>query len=241
MLKKCKRCQEVKPDSEYYRSARGLNLHPYCKPCARLLSLEQAARNRMKNATVDKSGFKTCPVCKVVRPKIHFAAHRSAPDGLASICRVCRRTEKGKPKKVKVAANLADPLVIEKLRQERRDYFADLYRRSPELRAKRKAAAAKRRHRKKNLPCTLTGAQWKLILDLQGNRCAMCKIRFDMWTPPTKDHVKPMVMRGGLTIDNVQALCKSCNCSKQDEFTDYRTRRHKQEVARLLGRVNEAS
>ncbi len=71
-----------------------------------------------------------------------------------------------------------------------------------------------RRVRLLKTPCTLTLLQWKKILETQGNKCAICGKRFCKSRPPTKDHIIPLSKGGGLTFENVQALCRSCNSSK---------------------------
>lgn len=71
-----------------------------------------------------------------------------------------------------------------------------------------------RRARYNNTPCTLTLQQWEKILESQGNKCAICGKQFCKSRQPTKDHIIPLSKGGGLTFENVQALCHSCNSSK---------------------------
>ena len=75
-----------------------------------------------------------------------------------------------------------------------------------------------RRARLLKTPCTLTLIQWEKILETQGNKCAICGKRFCKSRPPTKDHIVPLSKGGGLTFENVQALCVSCNASKQNKL-----------------------
>lgn len=70
------------------------------------------------------------------------------------------------------------------------------------------------RARKKNLEATLTAEQWDCILKTQNNRCNMCGKKFTAKRQPTQDHIIPMMHNGSYTSDNIQALCKSCNSSK---------------------------
>jgi 5-methylcytosine-specific restriction endonuclease McrA len=71
-----------------------------------------------------------------------------------------------------------------------------------------------RRSNSNKSPCTLTTIQWEKILESQGNKCAICGNRFCKSRPPTKDHIVPLSKGGGFTFENVQALCRSCNSSK---------------------------
>lgn len=81
-----------------------------------------------------------------------------------------------------------------------------------------KAAKARENHKRRinnnESKNTLTLAQWNKILDQQGNRCATCKKPFNKKREATRDHIIPLSAGGGLTFENVQALCRSCNCKK---------------------------
>jgi hypothetical protein len=76
------------------------------------------------------------------------------------------------------------------------------------------------RHRRRSAQqktiCTLTLKQWGKILTLQNNKCAECGREFTSELKPTKDHIIPLSLGGGLTFGNVQALCRSCNSIKHD-------------------------
>jgi hypothetical protein len=89
---------------------------------------------------------------------------------------------------------------------------------------KGKLIVAKSRHNRqkhhKINDCSLTLEQWNKIVLLQRNTCAMCGIEFTDECKPTKDHIVPLSKGGGLTFENTQALCRSCNCKKNDKL-DY--------------------
>lgn len=72
----------------------------------------------------------------------------------------------------------------------------------------------RRRDNLKQTECSLTIEQWNKILSNQGNKCAMCGKRFCKSRPATKDHIIPVSKGGGFTFENIQALCGSCNSSK---------------------------
>jgi len=88
------------------------------------------------------------------------------------------------------------------------------YHSSPEGHCTLNRANHKRRARAKNTEATLTAEQWETILKIQGNCCNVCGKRFTKKRPPTIDHIIPLSEGGGLTFENVQALCKSCNSRK---------------------------
>lgn len=88
------------------------------------------------------------------------------------------------------------------------------YRKSPQGKITVARHLHKRRCLSKQTPCTLTLLQWEKILKSQNNRCAICGKRFCKSRKPEKDHIIPLSKGGGLTFENVQALCKHCNISK---------------------------
>jgi 5-methylcytosine-specific restriction endonuclease McrA len=89
-----------------------------------------------------------------------------------------------------------------------------------------KVITARYRHRRRKMaassPCTLTAREWTEILGIQKNKCARCKRRFTPFLKPQKDHIVPLSKGGGLTMQNCQALCRSCNSRKGVGDTDYR-------------------
>ena len=102
-------------------------------------------------------------------------------------------------------------------REENKDKIALQYKKYGQSEAG-KLSNARKLHKRRSLlkqtSCTLTLLQWEKILDTQGNKCAICGKRFCKSRPPTKDHIVPLSKGGGLTFENVQALCHSCNSSK---------------------------
>jgi len=88
------------------------------------------------------------------------------------------------------------------------------YHSSPKGHLKINRANHKRRARIKNTEATLTVEQWENILMIQSNHCNVCGKRFTKKRPPTIDHIIPVSRGGGLTYENIQALCKSCNSRK---------------------------
>lgn len=83
---------------------------------------------------------------------------------------------------------------------------------------------AKRRERVSDAPNTLTLEQWNQILTKQNNCCNGCNTSFKSILP-TKDHVIAVTNGGGLTKDNTQALCKSCNSIKGGRTMSYLIKR----------------
>lgn len=60
----------------------------------------------------------------------------------------------------------------------------------------------------------VTPEEFERIVKNQHNKCNMCGRRFCKSRPATMDHVVPLSKNGAHSSDNIQALCRSCNSSK---------------------------
>jgi hypothetical protein len=76
-----------------------------------------------------------------------------------------------------------------------------------------------RRARIKGNGGTFTVKQWRDLCEKYGNKCLRCG-RTDQKL--TIDHVIPIVLGGLNVIENIQPLCRSCNCKKNKKHIDYR-------------------
>jgi len=56
------------------------------------------------------------------------------------------------------------------------------------------------------------------VISTHGSACLSCGDETDI----TMDHVKPIAIGGGNTVDNLQPLCRSCNSKKGTKEKDYR-------------------
>jgi 5-methylcytosine-specific restriction endonuclease McrA len=74
-------------------------------------------------------------------------------------------------------------------------------------------AAQRRRARLAGVPCTLTAAEWRAIVEHFNGACAYC-LRTDR--PLTQEHVVAIAAGGAHTADNVVPACQSCNSRKHD-------------------------
>jgi hypothetical protein len=52
-VKRCPRCGQVKPASQFYRHRRSLRTSPYCRPCTRAASREAHRRRRQDSASAE--------------------------------------------------------------------------------------------------------------------------------------------------------------------------------------------
>jgi 5-methylcytosine-specific restriction endonuclease McrA len=76
----------------------------------------------------------------------------------------------------------------------------------------------KRRAIKAGLSEHYTEPEWLALVESYDSVCLACGVKTRM----TPDHVIPLSLGGKDTIDNIQPLCRSCNCSKGARTTDYR-------------------
>lgn len=88
----------------------------------------------------------------------------------------------------------------------------------PEIIARRRAYDLNRAARKKNLPNTLTKAQFKRCLQWWEYRCAYCGQHESVKGVLQADHFIPLTAGDcpGTTAQNIVPACKSCNVSKND-------------------------
>lgn len=69
-----------------------------------------------------------------------------------------------------------------------------------------------------NIEISLSLSQWEKIVAQQRYRCALCGEKFTDSDPPTDDLIIPVAKKGELTLENTQAVHKSCNSRKRDRI-----------------------
>jgi 5-methylcytosine-specific restriction endonuclease McrA len=79
------------------------------------------------------------------------------------------------------------------------------------------AAAGNRRRAMLKAGGTFTKDEWLDLCARYDYKCASCGKE-----EQTVDHIIPLSVGGLNIIDNIQPLCKSCNCSKGAKTIDYR-------------------
>lgn len=208
--KVCTRCGEEKDLSEFYKEKRAKDgKTSHCKVCDLKLSREYYIKHsdviKKRSEVYYKEHIVEILKKNSVRwsknKAIHSERRKATYDSIRSRVRVYHREYYLKNSEV--------------VRQKLRDY-----RSTPNGMLVKRKSDHKRRDIMKESETTLTSEQWNKILSNQGNKCAMCGKRFCKSRKPTIDHIIPVSKGGGLTYENVQALCKSCNCSKNSKL-DY--------------------
>ena len=78
----------------------------------------------------------------------------------------------------------------------------------------------KRRARKNNAKGSHTYDEWLLLKKQYGYKCPCCG-KIEPEIELTEDHIVPLSKGGSDYIENIQPLCKSCNCKKHTKIIKY--------------------
>ena len=105
---------------------------------------------------------------------------------------------------------------VRKSGESKQVYHRRYCERHPDLIAHLKA---RRYARKKGAEGSHTLQEWNDLKSSYDNCCCAC----GNMTTLTKDHIIPLVKGGSDYIENIQPLCKSCNCKKNTKIVNYKT------------------
>jgi hypothetical protein len=131
--------------------------------------------------------LKLCNVCKFVLSTSKFGVNNHNSDGLASCCSLCHNNQQSR-----------------------------YYHSNPE------AQVARVRKRDRKLDRALTALEIKHIFTKYNYKCHYCGYdnenhNIDYGENLHLDHIMPL-SKGGLTVvDNIQLLCRTCNCKKSNK------------------------
>jgi 5-methylcytosine-specific restriction endonuclease McrA len=240
-VKTCTKCGETKPHADYSRLKATGKLVAWCKACksaatrawvrgnpdrakerARIWAAEnpeqsKAIKRRYYHRHADKVAEYRRNRYEEGGGREYFAAYRAARREAMLEYKAAYNKEHAEERREKAVAHYAANR--EAIRARAKELFAADPHKYLVMRAK---SHHRRRQRLAATPCTLTADEWAEILRLQDNRCAACRKKFNRRRPPCKDHIVPVSQGGGMTLENIQACCRSCNSIKYTKTIDYR-------------------
>ena len=196
--KRCKKCSEEKPLSEFYRH--GGNKKGYRPKCRKCTSnhikespsyehrLAKNAEYRANNIEKRKQSYANWYAKDPSKKKIYNS--RYVKENFISVGEYRKRYYSSNADKIKAKSAEWKKQNPERVRVHNRNREA-------------KEIAAKGTH---------TAADVQQLLVLQKNKCAVC--RTSIANEYHVDHVIPLSAGGGNGKDNLQLLCPSCNLSK---------------------------
>lgn len=176
---------------------------------------------------------KTCSICGEEKDVGDFYSKPDTSDGLSTICKKCKLTKdkdyrNKNAEKYCLRQRTKYAKYKHKYKSRQQQYYIENkekikanvkeYCRTPAGKHSKAKSYHKRKSRILQSPCTLTNEQWEKILAIQDYKCAICGKTFNKLRRATRDHIIPVSKGGGLTFENIQALCPSCNSSKQDKI-----------------------
>lgn len=197
--KKCSRCKQRKPKSEFFKNrAQWDGLSSFCKSCH----------------TASVKAYRA-------RPDVHPRVNEWARNETAKE-RERRIADGWFPRRTGDAAKAHRRECSRRWQSEHRDsinaWFRNWRKRDPEKNRERD-----RNHKlKRQLHIvgrgSFTQAEFRALCDKYGNICLCCGESKTL----VPDHVIPLVKGGMNVIANIQPLCVSCNSRKKDKTIDYR-------------------
>jgi 5-methylcytosine-specific restriction endonuclease McrA len=191
MLKRCKKCGFEKDTVNFYhrKESKG-SYQSWCKKCVSKRHKEYYEENKRK-ITKHHKEYNRENKEKIIKYKKEYCEENKKK--INAYMREYRQTPNGK---------------ILSARAEKK------YKQSEKGKIDMKRKNHKHRVRMNSTEATLTLEQWTQIIKMQNNTCNICKQKFTKKRVATTDHIIPLSKGGGLTFENVQALCGSCNSSK---------------------------
>lgn len=212
--KRCSKCGIEKELSEFHKHKEFRDGHQYvCKECT-------ASKARIYYQTHKGKRRKYLKKRKqeiLKQARIYRKEHKAE---IAKYQQEYQQTHKTEITKRKYEYNRAHKPERQEYLKTHKKYIAKRYKKytlTPNGKVAIKRRSHKRRAQIKTTENTLTLNQWNKILSMQNNRCNICNKRFTVKRPPTTDHIIPLSKNGGLTFENVQALCQSCNSRKYNK------------------------
>ena len=169
-----------------------------------------------------------CMRCRKLPVKIYFVGKYPRQENIFFLCDKCA-TQVIKVKKSPLEDLYKKINTAHKTRaeQNRKDYYNtherknyNYYQTHERARKLQQMGAMRYRARKMGAEGTHTLEEWEALKKEYIFRCAACGEQEPV-IKLTEDHIKPLSIGGSNCIDNIQPLCRTCNCKKGINFLKY--------------------
>lgn len=246
MMKECKKCNEMKPDTtEFFDSNKGRTTGR-CKKCTSEYNKNYGQLNKEKLLSQKKAYYQS----NKDRLAEYSKSYREANKEYIKEWRKNHYQENHSlinEKNAQYRANNA-----EKMKEYFRNHYqmnkgsikrrVKLYFSTDAGRETSKKTRQKRRTIKRGLDATLTHQQWEECKANFENCCAYCGKEAKL----EQDHFLPLSRRGEYTLNNIIPSCRTCNSSKSDrDYFDwypkqnFYTKKRDQKILLYLGYEKE--
>lgn len=159
----------------------------------------------------NKSGYDgSCKKCRLEYRKWYRENKQDKDKNRAYQCNWARKFRKENPQKNYAIVKRWVCENKEKVNKMRRNWCKNNPDKIANIKANRYA-------REKGAKGSYTLREWEGLKELCDNCCAACGKMVRL----TKDHIVPLVKNGTNYINNIQPLCRNCNCSKGDKIICY--------------------
>jgi hypothetical protein len=244
--KRCCKCHQFLPATpDYFNRNRSYldGLHAECRTCRSTSRYKSQRVFRVENSDLQLS----CSVCGRSYPATteYFRKHRN---NLKAQCREC---DKAAASAYRAAhpnqSRINSALYNRKHREERNEKARQRQYLKP---LSMRIGAQRRRARKRQLPDTLTAAEWRHALDYFQHCCAICGRPQGLWHVIAKEHWVPLSDprpdNPGTSAINILPMCHAvkdgqggCNNSKhnQDPVKWLKAHHNPKQAALILARV----
>ena len=218
-VKRCPKCEQEKTFDHFCKcSSRNDGLYALCKECKYEYDHKYMAEHREQNKEYAKIWYNANKEYCKMRGKKNYEEHKEQRN---EYCKIYRDTHKEQLKRSQRDYYVKNR---ERLLQQQREWKqnnSELVKEQKKLyhsSMSGKAALTRGRHKRRtsieSVKNDLTAEQWEEIKRSQSYKCAYCGKE----VPLHRDHIIPVTKGGGLTKENVQGLCQSCNSKKRTKI-----------------------
>ncbi len=227
MMKKCRRCNEIKDENKFGKRATSKDgLDSRCLICIKECSKLSADKNRIKNSGGIIILNKVCTTCRLEKTADCFGTNPGSTDGLRHECKYCRNIKSRL--KYETDNNFRENESIRAYKNylEDREYILNRTKLWSKNNPDKKVEQSHRRRARLygqtefNFPNDFV----KLLRVSQNNKCAYCA-RDDIKL--TIEHMLPISRGGKHCFDNIILACTNCNSSKRDKTLEEWLNRNK--------------